>query len=76
MGPLGSIIVAESVMGLLQETDLSNRKGDGIFDPLPQQIDYITSRFGLPTGMFSEFHGVNSMSDLRKVLLARKIIMQ
>jgi Animal haem peroxidase len=76
LGPLGSIIIAESIIGLLRATDLSERDGDGIFDPLPHQIDYTTNRFGLGAGMFSAFHAVSSMSDLIKVMLARNIIKQ
>lgn len=76
LGPLGSTIVAESIVGLLRETDFSTRKGDGIFDRLGDQIDAITGNFGLAKGMFSAFHGVRSMSELLKIMLSKGIITQ
>ena len=76
LGPLGSIIVAESIVGMMRETDIVRGNGRGIFDPLREQIDFVTSKFGLANGMFSKFDAVDSMPALLKIMLEQNIIQQ
>ena len=76
LGPLGSIIIAESIIGMMRETDIGRGNGQGIYEPLREQIDHITGKFNVGAGMFSMYDGVDSMPALLKIMIDRDIIQQ
>ncbi len=69
LGPLGSIIVAETILGLLD-----NASGNGTFEPLKEQIDGVCKVLNLDKSLFADVDEIQSMPALLDYLKNESVI--
>ena len=71
LGPLGSIITAETILGLMETTHddlVGNDCALGIFDGLGDQIARVCQLTGVQPEIFEDLHHISSMPELLAAL--------